>query len=205
LEDFLSILVVILIAVATTSKKNKKKKAKAPDSKGPVSFSSSDTQKGFSEMKDFVVDVGKTILEMDDDDEIDAPAKTKPMKLKAKKSGAAKVAAKSAKPAVTPAKPRVTPAASARSASVIEEGLGEATVSTQGYSLFEDRGCIGGSLSHDSHEGDMSHVYDMDRYDESLAYAGDVAREIQSMDIARLRRAVVISEILDKPKALRRR
>jgi len=192
LEDILSILVVILIAVASTTKKKKKKKAKAPDSKGPVSFSPGSSDKGFSEMKEFIVDVGKTILEMEDDDEIDAPAKVKTAKMKPKQGKTIKTA----KPAIEPAKPAVSP----RHLSVIEEGL----ASSQGRSLFEDKGCIGGSIPHDSHEGDSMYPYGLDRDDESSVYAGDIALEIQNMNLNKLRRAVVISEILDKPKALRR-
>ena len=110
---------------------------------------------------------------------------------------------------VDPEEPMVKPAAQSTRASIIEEGLGTAPVkSSQGFSLFEDKGCIGGSIAHDSHEGDSKYPYGAlegaHRYDESL-YAGDIAQELQSMNVQRLRRAIVVAEILDRPKALRRR
>lgn len=193
MEDILSIVIVILIAVASVTKKNKKKKAKAPDSKGPVHFSGQQT-KGFDEMKEFIADVGTSVLDiLDEDDDFTSAAKLKARKLKAKAAS-------------KPAQPRVVVP---KTASVIEEGLGEATVSTQGISLFDDRGCIGGSIAHNSHEGDSGYPYGASEgaadYEDSAAFAEDIAHELQSMNVQRLRRAIVVSEILDRPKALRRR
>jgi len=185
LEDIFSILVVILIAVASVNSKKKKKKAKAPEAKGPLRMKADD--KGFGEMKEFIMDVGKAVLEMDDDDDvITSPAKVKPQKLKAK-------------PAPKAPEHR-------REASVIEEGMASAPMrSMQGRSLFEDKGCVSGSIAHDSHEGDSNYPYGAAEgsYTQSPVYADEIAGELQSMNIHHLRRAIVISEILDKPKALR--
>lgn len=198
MEDFLSILVVILIAVASVSKKNKKKKGKAPDYKGPVRFSDSGN-KDFAEVKEFIKDVGKVVLEMEDDD-FSAPAKIKAKAMKAKP----------AKTVTEPAKPKVIPLTQSGKTSIIEEGLGMTKPqSVQGFSIFEDQGCISGSIAHDSHEGDSAYPYGSSegviRSGDDSVYAEDIARELQDMNVQRLRRAVVISEILDRPKALRRR
>ena len=192
-----SILVVILIAVASVSKKNKKK-GKAPESKGAVRFSNSGN-KDFAEVKEFIKDVGKTVLEMEDDD-FSAPAKIKAKVMKAKPANTA----------IEPAKPKVVPATQSSKSSIIEEGLGMAPVrSEQGFSIFEDQGCISGSIAHDSHEGDSAYLHGategLFRSSDDSVYAEDIARELQAMNVQRLRRAVVISEILDRPKALRRR
>ena len=89
------------------------------------------------------------------------------------------------------------------------EGVGMPPArSLQGTSLFENKGCIGGSIEHDSHEGDSGYPYGASegmRTEKQSAYAEDIAQELQSMNVQRLRRAVVVSEILDKPVALRRR
>lgn len=186
MEDFLSIVIVILIAVAGAARKNKKKSAKKVEPKGAVKFGP-DMEKGFGEMKEFIKEVGKTVLEMDeDDDEYTAPAKMKPATLKAKP-------VKTAKPVRQP--------------SVIEEGM--PAQSGQGRSLFEDQGCVSGSIAHDSHEGDSNYPYGASegtyRENGDSPYAEDIVHELQSMNVQRLRRAVVVSEILDRPKALRRR
>lgn len=199
MEDFISILVVILFAVASVSKKNKKQKAKAPDSKGPMKFSGS-KDKDFGEVKEFIKDVGKAVLELEDDDDFSAPAKIKAKVMKAK----------SANTVIEPAKPKVVPLTQSGKSSIIEEGLGIAPVrSGQGFSIFEDQGCISGSIAHDSHEGDSAYPYGSSegfiRGGDDSVYAEDIARELQDMNVQRLRRAVVISEILDRPKALRRR
>ena len=183
MEDILSILVVILFAVISVNRKNKKQKAKAPDGKGPLS-ASAPSDKGFGEMKEFIKDVGKVVLEMESDDDYTSPAKLKPARLKAKPAGRGKTVPEKG------------------------EGSGSAPVSTQGKSLFEDKGCISGSIEHDTHEGDSKYpggvLEGMGRTDDS-PWAGDIAQELQSMNVQRLRRAIVISEILDKPKALRHR
>ena len=186
MEDILSIVIIVLIAVASAAKKSKKKNAQKQESKGALKFSAN-TDKGFSEMKEFIKDVGKNIVEMDDDDDYTAPAKMKPATMKAK-------------PAAKPV----------RAASVIEEGLGMPPPrSAQGTGLFESKGCISGSIAHDSHEGDSNYPYGASEgaysAGESSPYAEDIAQELHSMNVQRLRRAIVVSEILDKPKALRRR
>lgn len=184
MEDLFPILIFILIAAASVSKKNKKKKAKAPDSKASVNHASA-PDKNFDEVKSFIKEVGKTVLEMADDTDYTSPAKLKTAKMKAK------------------------PAKSVQKTAVSGEGVGMPPVrSGQGISLFEDKGCISGSIEHDTHEGDSGYPYGASKgkqADMQSAYAEDIAYELQSMNVQRLRRAIVVSEILDKPKALRRR
>ena len=194
MEDFLSILIVILLAVFSAGRKNKKKKAKASAGKGP-SKTSDVSVKGLAEAREFLKDVGKAILEMEDEDEHASPAKIKPARMKAKTRGKAEG---SHEPSGFAGK---LPPRSG-------EGAGAMPVSTQGLSLFDDKGCIGGSIEHDSHEGDSRYPYDTRDYrtqSDASVWAGDIAQELQSMNVQRLRRAIVISEILDRPKALRRR
>lgn len=76
---------------------------------------------------------------------------------------------------------------------------------TQGASAVDDEGCLGGSLPHGHEEGESReeharHIAAMESRDKNEA-----ALEIRGFDARQLRRAVVISEILDRPKALRRR
>ncbi len=75
-----------------------------------------------------------------------------------------------------------------------------------GQSLTDEHGCIGGSLSHDSSEGETLHEHaghEMRRQSRLAAEAQAVqpARRVTARD---LRQAVVMSEILNRPKALRR-
>ena len=186
MEDFLSIVVVILIAIASTAAKNKKKKkAGSAGTKGPVKFAP-DADKGFSEMKEFIKDVGKTVLEMDDEEaDYTSPAKMKPGKMRPAPAKAA------SKPVATPN----VPVYKAPEVSRIPSGM----------SHTDNMGCIGGSIAHDSHEGESGYTYSAPDYDGDSVYAGDIAHELQAMNVNRLRRAIVISEILDRPKALRRR
>ena len=85
-----------------------------------------------------------------------------------------------------------------------------AAAARQGSSLFDDdEGCVGGSLPHDHHEGEAReeharHMAAMAAKDaEDAAFAAP--RAIAALDATKLRRAVVISEILGKPKALQRK
>lgn len=79
------------------------------------------------------------------------------------------------------------------------------TVVSQGESAYDDEGCVGGSMPHDHAEGESHaehgrHIAAMqarDRDETALARAG--------VDIAQLRRAVVMAEVLDRPVSLRRR
>lgn len=83
-------------------------------------------------------------------------------------------------------------------------------VPPQGASPADDEGCVGGSMAHTHDEGESRAEHDRHmkaamrrEADESLA--AQAAQELSEMNIHRLRRAVVVAEILDRPKALRRR
>ena len=80
----------------------------------------------------------------------------------------------------------------------------------QGSGHTDDEGCVGGSMAHTHDEGESRAEHDRHmkaalrrEADESLA--AQAALELSEMNIHRLRRAVVVAEILDRPKALRRR
>ena len=80
----------------------------------------------------------------------------------------------------------------------------------QGASFADEEGCVGGSLGGHDEEGESraEHAEHLDRADKALAAetAGNRrAESLRAAGIAQLRQAVVMSEILDKPKALRRR
>lgn len=85
-----------------------------------------------------------------------------------------------------------TPAGQPAEASHIEE-----PVSAQGMSREDAQGCIGGSLPHTAHEGEPRR--------EAASSAAPVVRRHPSLGPAQLRQAVVWSEILSAPKALRGR
>ena len=79
----------------------------------------------------------------------------------------------------------------------------------QGASALDDEGCLGGSLPHDHSEGESRaeharHIAAMEARDaEEAAIAAP--RGLAALDPRDLRRAVVISEVLGKPKALKKR
>lgn len=67
-------------------------------------------------------------------------------------------------------------------------------------------GCVGGSIAHTQHEGESSaeHALHMKRSAPKPAEPEAPAASMHRLSTADLRKAVVMSEILDKPKALRR-
>ena len=97
-------------------------------------------------------------------------------------------------------------AAKRQAQSLSDKPVGAAVPSAvQGQSAADDEGCLGGSLPHGHEEGESReeharHIAAMEARDKNEA-----ALEIRGFDARQLRRAVVISEILDRPKALRRR
>lgn len=79
-----------------------------------------------------------------------------------------------------------------------------------GESVQDDQGCVGGSLVHHDEEGETrdehaSHLREMARDERDREEARQTAAAIRQAGMAQMRRAVILSEILDKPKALRRR
>ena len=94
-----------------------------------------------------------------------------------------------------PAKPAAAPAAQ--------------PVFAQGGSLSDDEGCVGGSMAHEHTEGETRaehrrHVEELHRREAEETRATLAAQELAELNVQRMRRAVVMAEILDKPVALRR-
>ena len=69
----------------------------------------------------------------------------------------------------------------------------------------DPEGCIGGSIEHVQHEGEprAEHAAHLEAARFSAADAPR-AQSLRGLNVSDLRRAVVMSEILDRPKALRR-
>ena len=87
--------------------------------------------------------------------------------------------------------------------------LREIVSSVQGMSAFDEEGCVGGSMPHSHEEGESraehaEHLYAAGRQSEMALNAHAVSQELNSANIEQLRRAVIMAEILDRPKALRR-
>lgn len=81
---------------------------------------------------------------------------------------------------------------------------------TTGMSRTDAEGCLGGSLSGHSEEGESraehaEHLRKVDAQERAILRGEERALHMRTAARTELRRAVVWSEILDKPKALRRR
>ena len=81
---------------------------------------------------------------------------------------------------------------------------------TTGMSRADADGCLGGSLSGHSEEGESraehaEHLRKVDAQERAILRGEERALHMRTAARTELRRAVVWSEILDKPKALRRR
>ena len=81
---------------------------------------------------------------------------------------------------------------------------------TTGMSRADADGCLGGSLSGHSEEGESraehaEHLRRVDAQERDILRGEERALHMRTAARTELRRAVVWSEILDKPKALRRR
>lgn len=76
-----------------------------------------------------------------------------------------------------------------------------------GESVTDADGCVGGSLGAHSEEGESraEHAVHELRRSASVAEETATVATARRIDVKQLRQAVVMSEILDKPKALRRR
>ena len=124
------------------------------------------------------------------------------------------MATESASDAVKAAKPAAKAQAVPKEAGAVKQPARTAAVPVaakpQGTGHADDEGCVGGSMAHTHEEGESRAEHDRHmkaalrrEADESLA--AQAALELSEMNIHRLRRAVVVAEILDRPKALRRR
>ena len=123
------------------------------------------------------------------------------------------MATESAGDAVKAAKPAAKAQAVPKEAGAVKQPVRTATApvaaAAQGSGHADDEGCVGGSMAHTHEEGESRAEHDRHmkaalrrEADESLA--AQAALELSEMNIHRLRRAVVVAEILDRPKALRR-
>ena len=75
----------------------------------------------------------------------------------------------------------------------------------------DEEGCVGGSMAHEHTEGESraehdEHIAAMRRRDAAEAAQSAAGRfgALGEMNLQELRRAVIVSEVLGKPKALRR-
>ena len=80
--------------------------------------------------------------------------------------------------------------------------------SPEGRALHDDEGCVGGSIAHDHHEGESRtehrrHVAAVERREDAESEAERAARETSALNARRLRQAVIMAEVLDRPISLR--
>lgn len=178
--DVLIVMLAIIYFVVASSKKNgKKSSVKSTAFSQIVKKTSADS---FRAMGTFIDKINETL---EDDRELERPlSHASPAKLPAEKL-------KRRPPA------EISPAAA--SAAVFEA-----------QSISDDQGCIGGSLPHTQHEGESreehtAHMRHIQAEEQISAQTEDIARELHTMNLQQLRRAVIVSEILGKPKAFRKK
>ena len=80
----------------------------------------------------------------------------------------------------------------------------------QGVSLHDDEGCVGGSMAHVHTEGETHaehrrHVEALRRRETEERLAAQAAADLAALNIQKLRQAVIMKELLDRPVALRGR
>lgn len=99
-----------------------------------------------------------------------------------------------------------------RTAATVPEGMSTPETPTvmpsQGASLMDDEGCVGGSMAHAHTEGETHaehrrHVEALHRREAEETRAAQAAVDLAAMNVQRMRQAVIMAEILDKPVALR--
>ena len=72
----------------------------------------------------------------------------------------------------------------------------------------DEEGCVGGSMAHTHEEGESRtehahHLREAQNREAQETLAASAAAELREMNLSRLRQAVVMAEILDRPRALR--
>lgn len=72
----------------------------------------------------------------------------------------------------------------------------------------DEEGCVGGSMAHTHEEGESRteharHLREAQNREAQETLAASAAAEFRAMNLSRLRQAVVMAEILDRPRALR--
>ena len=80
----------------------------------------------------------------------------------------------------------------------------------QGVSHADDEGCVGGSMKHAHTEGETReehrrHLAELHKREAEEQRASEMARELSEMNLQKLRRAVVMAEVLGKPAAMKKR
>ena len=98
----------------------------------------------------------------------------------------------------------------ARRAAVLKKRELRQAARAQAAVEVDAEGCVGGSMEHDHHEGESReehsrHIAEADHREREATLAVQTAQALGEMNLRRLRQAVVMAEILDRPKALRRR
>lgn len=98
----------------------------------------------------------------------------------------------------------------ARRAAVMKKRELRQAARAQAAVEVDAEGCVGGSMEHDHHEGESReehsrHIAEADHREREATLAVQTAQALGEMNLRRLRQAVVMAEILDRPKALRRR
>lgn len=74
---------------------------------------------------------------------------------------------------------------------------------------IDEEGCVGGSMAHTHDEGESReehrrHMESALKRETEEALATQAAVELEAVNLQRLRQAVIMAEVLDRPKALRR-
>ena len=75
----------------------------------------------------------------------------------------------------------------------------------QGEGFDDEEGCLGGSMPHGHEEGESREEHSRHIAAMEAREKAEVAVSPKGIDARQLRRAVVMSEVLGRPKALRRR
>lgn len=181
--DGLLIILVILYFVVKSSKKNKKKTGGKP-----VNFSETIKEVGKDSLKGMGTLIDKISEAIEEEDEAPVlPSRPVSKKLRTKPVKAVKA-------------DKPEPVRSAR----------ESAAAFEANSFLDDQGCVGGSLPHIQHEGELrqEHAGHARRYreeEQAVSRAEEIALDLHAMNLAQLRRVMVVSEVLGKPKALQRR
>lgn len=186
MEGLIILLFIVFFVVSSSKKKGKKKKAKGGASRPrPRHVPSSRSSTFARQAEEFAEAFGRQAREFAETFDGDG-------------DGMKKILSEFSAPAREPEAEAPRPTVKAAAPKVRNSNLPDA------------EGCLGGSLPHTHEEGEprrehAQHLQVIHEEEQAQLQAEAVARELRDMSIHQLRRAIVISEILDRPKALRRR
>ena len=182
------VFILIIIFISVSGNKNKKKQGQsavkgAPNAKAVANPKAASRVKAAPRVKFPKQDeVTKMLSDWLDDAAVataaaKAPAEVRPVKVAGQQSPVFMATSKS------------------REASILDE--------------VDDEGCVGGSMAHTHEEGESRaeharHVREARQREVRESMAAQAATELSELNLQRLRQAVVMAEILDRPKALRR-